>query len=337
MPSSVHNVLVELLEAHPDVLEYLLTLHGSEAPGPLVPAPETAARTITMERRVDRVFVKGPPDAPESFVLVEVQLDPDDDKRFDWALYLELWRSRHRCEGALIVLTTSARVRRWIQDVIMLPTGLHGTERRLSPTVLALDEIAPELLFRRDKPFVAPVAVAAHVGRPDAERIAAAAVDLTVEALPKPLAAEQLDAILGMVDRALRERLERRVMEHHPYHSELFRGIYEKGAAEGEAKGEARGEARGEAKGKAESIVAVLVGRGLPVSRSVRRQILTCTDLKTLDVWLSRALRAKSAAAVVAAAPAAEPAAKRAAAKTAKRPAAKRAAFASSPRRSRAG
>jgi hypothetical protein len=163
-------------------------------------------------------------------------------------------------------------------------------------------------------------------------------VDLTIEGLPERLAAEQLDAILGMVDSALRAQLERRVMERHEYRSELFRGIYEKGAAEGKAEGEAKGKAEGEAKGKAEgeakgkaegkaeSILTVLAGRHIPVSRAIREQIRGCTDLKTLDLWLRRALTVRTAASVVSDGSPARPRAKRAARATAKRPAPKRAA-----------
>jgi hypothetical protein len=342
VPSTVHNVIVELIEAHPDVLEYLLTLHGLSLSGPLVPAPDTLAKTVAVERRVDRVFLIGPRDNPESFLLTEVQLDADDRKRFAWALYMELSRSRHGCEGGLLILTVSEGVRRWIRDVIMPATGAHGTSRQLTPTVVALDAIAPERLLRRDMPYLAQLAVAAHAGAPDAREVAEQAVDLTIEGLPERLAAEQLDAILGMVDSALRAQLERRVMERHEYRSELFRGIYEKGAAEGkaegkaegeakgkaegEAKGKAEGEAKGKAEGKAESILTVLAGRHIPVSRAIREQIRGCTDLKTLDLWLRRALTVRTAASVVSDGSPARPRAKRAARATAKRPAPKRAA-----------
>jgi hypothetical protein len=117
--------------------------------------------------------------------------------------------------------------------------------------------------------------------------VADTAVGLTLDSLPRHLAAEQLDAILGMVDDALRVHLENRVMEHREYRSELFRGIFKKGQAEGEAKG------------KAEGILAVLSAREIPVSDAIRERILSCTDVDTLDVWIRRAAVASTAAAVV--------------------------------------
>jgi ribosomal protein L12E/L44/L45/RPP1/RPP2 len=129
----------------------------------------------------------------------------------------------------------------------------------------------------------------------------------------------QLDAILGMVNRALRAHLESRVMAHREYQSELFRGIFKKGVAEGKAKGVAEGKAKGVAEGKArgvaegkargvaegkargvaEGILIVLKARGVPVNEAIRRRVLACTNLRTLDAWLRRASVAETAAAVV--------------------------------------
>jgi hypothetical protein len=118
-----------------------------------------------------------------------------------------------------------------------------------------------------------------------------------------------------MVDDALRAHLEKRVMEHREYRSELFRGIFKKGAAEGKvegraegrakgeaegrAKGEAEGRAKGEAEGRAKGILAVLDAREIPVSDAIRSRILGCTDIETLDAWIRRAAVVSKAAEVV--------------------------------------
>jgi hypothetical protein len=65
--------------------------------------------------------------------------------------------------------------------------------------------------------------------------------------------------------------------------SDLLRGIYEKGAVEAEAR----------------SILAVLAARGITVSDAVRARIVACTDIPTLDVWLTRAAVVATASAVV--------------------------------------
>ncbi len=98
MPSPIHTTIVDLLEAHPEVLSYLLGLQGSAPADPLVPANGTTSATFTIERRVDSAFLLGSSDNPGGFVLVEVQLGRDRDKVFAWALYVELARSRYGCE-----------------------------------------------------------------------------------------------------------------------------------------------------------------------------------------------------------------------------------------------
>ncbi|MCK6588557.1 MAG: hypothetical protein L6Q76_13345 [Polyangiaceae bacterium] len=284
MSSAAHAVIVEILEAHPEALSYLLELQGNAPEGALIPTTGTRTKTFVLERRVDRAYLIGSRTSPIGFVLTEVQLDIDEDKPFAWPLYLELGRSRYRCEGALVVLTTSEAVRRWIERAIEPSTGICGTSRMLKPTVIALDKIDPSLLLSPDRPYLAPLAIAGHA---NAKQVAETAVDLTLDCLPKPLAVEQLDGILGMVNDALRAHLERRIMEHREYRSEFFRNIFKKGQAEGKVEG------------KAEGILAFLAAREIPVSDAIRARILNCTDESTLDIWIRRAAVAPTAAAVV--------------------------------------
>src|SRR3954464_7576691 len=129
MSSSLHAVLVEALEAHPEALAYLLELHGKPPEGPLIPTTGTRTKTFTLERRGDRAFLVGSRETPLGFVLAEVQLEPDDEKRYSWPLYMELGRTRYHCEGALVALTTTKEVRRWIERVIAPATGLYDTRR----------------------------------------------------------------------------------------------------------------------------------------------------------------------------------------------------------------
>ncbi len=228
-------------------------------------------------------------------MLGEVQMDVDPDKVFAWALYVELARSRYRCEGALVVLTFEPAVRRWIERDIASPTGQNGSLRQLRPRVIAVDEIPAERLLRPEMPYLAPLAVAAHLGAPDAKEISETAMDISAFHLPAHLAQEQLDGILGMVDASLQAHLEKRAMEHREYKSNLFRRLKDEGLAEGLA----TGKAEGFAKGRAESVLRILAARGLAVSAKLRDRVLRCTDLALLDRWLDAALVATSAAAAV--------------------------------------
>uniref|UniRef100_A0AAU3GV12 DUF4351 domain-containing protein n=1 Tax=Streptomyces sp. NBC_01401 TaxID=2903854 RepID=A0AAU3GV12_9ACTN len=57
----------------------------------------------------------------------------------------------------------------------------------------------------------------------------------------------------------------------------------------------AEGKAEGRAEGRAEAVVTVLEQRGIAVGDTVRSRVLDCTDVETLDLWLSRALTATTA------------------------------------------
>ncbi len=56
----------------------------------------------------------------------------------------------------------------------------------------------------------------------------------------------------------------------------------------------------GEAKGKRKSVLAVLEGRGVPVSAAQRKEVLACTDTAQLDAWLRAAGTTPSAKALLA-------------------------------------
>jgi predicted transposase/invertase (TIGR01784 family) len=93
---------------------------------------------------------------------------------------------------------------------------------------------------------------------------------------------------------ALRD-IVRSVLNSHQA-EETMRTMAEAWRDEGRAEGEAKGRAEGEAK----AILQVLSLRGVSVSESLRQQILGCTDITTLDVWLQRALTATSPSDVIA-------------------------------------
>jgi hypothetical protein len=54
-----------------------------------------------------------------------------------------------------------------------------------------------------------------------------------------------------------------------------------------------------EARGEARAVLAVLVARGLAVTDEIRSRVLACTDIPTLDQWITRAATAATAEDVV--------------------------------------
>jgi hypothetical protein len=207
------------------------------------------------------------------------------------ALYVELARSRYRCEGALVVLTVAPGVRDWIERDIAKATGRYAFARQLTPVVIALDRIEPSLHLRPDRPYLAPLAVAVHAKTPAAREVAKAAMDITMERLPRHVATEQLNAILGMVDDALRAHLKSRIKRGRRLRSSYLQGLV--------AAYQARSEAEREARGWAEAILLVLDARGIKVSPAIKKRILACTDVAVLEQWVRRAAVASTAAAVV--------------------------------------
>jgi len=57
--------------------------------------------------------------------------------------------------------------------------------------------------------------------------------------------------------------------------------------------------AKHKAEGEGEAVLKVLEARGIPVAVEVREQILACTDVEQLDLWLRRAITATTADEVV--------------------------------------
>jgi hypothetical protein len=163
----------------PDALAYLLELAGSPPSGPLLPITGTRTKVMTLERRVDRAFLVGDRKPPEAFILADVQLDPVDDELYAWALYVELARTRFRCEGALVVLTTSEGVRRWIARTIAPKTGKYLRRRPWADPFLTMIQIHPlaakaaSLRRFRDPPLADLEVIQIATATPDQQATAA--------------------------------------------------------------------------------------------------------------------------------------------------------------------
>jgi predicted transposase/invertase (TIGR01784 family) len=65
-------------------------------------------------------------------------------------------------------------------------------------------------------------------------------------------------------------------------HQHLINSSLEHGLSQGRAEGEARGEAK--------AVLAVLEARGINATVQQRQQILECTDLERLDVWIRKSV-----------------------------------------------
>lgn len=291
MQARVHGGIVEVFERHPEALIELLRLLGHCFEGSLVRSPETQIHAASIERRVDRVYLIGSSDAPQWFLLLEVQRRKAASKQFTWPFCVEYARSRYRCEGALVVVTAHEKVRRWIRDTIRQPTGICGTSRKLEPTVIALDTIPLEHLLCRDKPFLAALAVAAHIDKPQWKQVTNEALQVVFTHPSKDLAVVLIDVILGMLDHAQRREVEQEIMQPVRYRSEILRRWYAEATAEGMAKGVAEG--------KASALVEILRNRNIDVPATTETRILACRDEAALSRMMRLALTASSVDEVV--------------------------------------
>lgn len=101
----------------------------------------------------------------------------------------------------------------------------------------------------------------------------------------RTLSEEQQVLYLPLIENALSEAARKALaMEPHfeKFFTETHRRLYANGKAEGKAEGEVK------------ALLMVLKQRGLTITDAQQQQILSCTDLPTLDRWLDRVLSVAS-------------------------------------------
>lgn len=72
------------------------------------------------------------------------------------------------------------------------------------------------------------------------------------------------------------------------------------GRLEGRLEGRQEGRSEGIAEGKRETLLRLLVRRGIALAEEDQARVAACTDTATLDRWFDRALEATTAAEVFA-------------------------------------
>ncbi|MBN1210697.1 MAG: hypothetical protein JXB05_37965, partial [Myxococcaceae bacterium] len=99
----------------------------------------------------------------------------------------------------------------------------------------------------------------------------------------------------------------------YEYQSEFARKYVAQGLEEGLQKGREEGREEGRHEGERAALFEVLDARGLKVDARTRQQIMACTDLSQLKVWLRRAVTVESTQELFALGATARPAARKAA------------------------
>jgi hypothetical protein len=316
MASMQHEGLLLLFRNRPTLApELLRDALGLSLPPYSEARVESAELTevVPTEYRADLVvlLLEG---KPIFAIVVEVQLARDEDKRKTWPLYLTSLRSRVGCPTALLIVTPDAAVARWCAQPIEL--GHPGFV--LQPLVAGPDAIpiiVDEQAARRD-PELAVLSAMAHgheeVGQAIAQTVLGAVVGLDTDR-----ARLYFDLALSCLNDVARHALEALMQSgNYQYQTEFARRYVAQGRQEGHQEGHQEGLQKGRQEGRQEGEVAALLevldARGLKVDEAARQQILACTDLAQLKVWLRRAVTVKSAQELFASGPAPKPPARKA-------------------------
>jgi hypothetical protein len=163
-------------------------------------------------------------------VIVEVQLHPDDDKKFSWPLYIAALRAKLRCPATLFVLTPFATVARWAKE----PIELGHPRFSLEPIVIELDEVpgSIDLVQAHKLPELAVLSAIAHPTLDTAMTALSA-----IEPLPTDRRKLYFDLILARLPASVRRILESRMLKGYKYQSEFVLRYYNQGHEEGREDG----------------------------------------------------------------------------------------------------
>src|SRR5579872_3945848 len=206
MPSFSHEALLMLFRNRPELAPELLrdSLHV------VLPAYssvriDSAELTdiVPAEYRADLVvlLVDG---KPVLGIVVEVQLQRDDRKRFTWPVYVAGLRARLGCRACLLVVTATDAVADWCRAPIDLGPGAVLSPLVVGPSVVpVIDDVA---VARRD-PELAVLSVLAHGHAAKAEAVGRAALQALV-GLADERQVLYSDLVLAAVSQAARVALE---------------------------------------------------------------------------------------------------------------------------------
>jgi hypothetical protein len=208
-------------------------------------------------------------------IVVEVQLQRDDRKRFTWPVYVAGLRARLACPACVLVVTPSEGVADWCRTPIDLGPG--GS---LSPLVVgpASVPVVSDIAAAERDPELAVLSVLAHGQEAHAEVLGRIALLATL-GLSDERQVLYSDLVFAALSEAARAALE----------DIMAGGTYEF-QSEFAKKHQAKGRTEGRAEGRAEALLAVLEARGLPVSDEARTRIFASIDAAQLDAWIRKAI-----------------------------------------------
>jgi hypothetical protein len=277
MPSFLHEALIQLFKNRPELApEILRDVLSLELPAYSEVRVESADLTqlAPTELHADLVvlLIDG---KPVLGIVVEVQLQRDERKKFTWPLYMMALRARLECNTCVLVVTPSTDVARWAAEPIFCGPGFRVQPLVLGPDAVPIVVDADEA---RAAPELAVLSAMAH-GKDSLET--AVQVAMAAATAAHELDRERWLLYFQMIRAALSEAA-RKAFQMLPQGAQFFdeslRQSFDKGRAEGRAAE------------KAADVLDVLDARGLTLSSEQRERILSCADLNVLKTWLRRAV-----------------------------------------------
>lgn len=242
MPSHLHEALLQLFRNRPELAPELLSVLQADLPPYTEVRIDSADLTEIQpaEYRADLV-VALTDGAPVLGIVVEVQMSPDERKRFAWPAYVANLRARLKCPVCLLVVTRDEAVARWAAKSIQIGCG------HIAPIVIGpagVPEVIDEAQARAD-PELAVLSAIAH-GR-DADirksvRIALAA-RLASASLDEDRSVLYLDLILASLSEAARGELQSMKPAGYEFQSDIARRSAAQGRQEGREEGRVEGRA----------------------------------------------------------------------------------------------
>jgi hypothetical protein len=277
VPSGEHESPIELAKLDPSLLVWLAGLFNIDVPKyhHVRPYANDIRVLVPHTYHTDSILLFcDQDDQPLLAVVWEPHRDDNDDKLPTWKLYVAQIEKQI---GVTCVL------------LVYCPDPAHARSFRKKPEVDRSSLwLRPFFVTPEDVPLVTDIEQAQ--ANPSVVVFSALCHgdDKTIDAMFPALAAAlrmlsptkaiaYYDIVLAGLPVAARARWEAHMTTAvNQYRSELFRTL----ATEAEAHGEAQ------------AILTVLNVNGVEVPEGVRQQIVTCTDLDQLEIWLRRAVKA---------------------------------------------
>lgn len=236
MPSHLHEALLLLFRNRPTLAAELLrdALH-LELPAYTEARIDSADLTDIQpaEYRADLVVLLSD-GTPVLGIVVEVQLSPDERKRFVWPVYVANLRARLECPVCLLVVTADEAVARWAGKPVEM-----GGSNRFMPLVLppaGIPEITDEAQAHSD-PELAVLSAMAHGQDADTSKSAQIALvaQLASLGLDEDRCKLYVDLILTSLSEAARRELLTMDPAKYEYQSDFAKRYIALGRVEGRA------------------------------------------------------------------------------------------------------